>query len=71
MKIIVTPRSVYGRTLYYPVNAAADALAKIAGSSTLTKEALALATVHLKMEVEIFSEEVKLADIVAAAGSVM
>ena len=51
MKVIVMPRVVYGRTLYYPMSRHAAALAKIAGSNTLTIETLTIARDELGAEV--------------------
>jgi hypothetical protein len=51
LQIIVTPRTVFGRKLYYPVNPAAKALAKIAGSDTLTLEVMRTARDEFKFEI--------------------
>lgn len=43
MKLQIRTDRVYGRTVYYPVNAEAKALAEIAGSKTLTTAVLSKA----------------------------
>jgi hypothetical protein len=43
IKIEVEARTVYGNTLIYPVNDAAHALAKIAGTKTLSPNVILLA----------------------------
>jgi hypothetical protein len=40
MEIMVTAKSVYGETKYYPANNAASHLAAIAGTKTLTLTAM-------------------------------
>ena len=40
MEIKVTAKSVYGETKFYPANHAAECLAKIAGTKTLTLRVL-------------------------------
>ena len=46
----ITARDVFGRRLYYPMNAAAKALARIAGTETLTSEVLLIARDDLGMK---------------------
>jgi hypothetical protein len=36
MELVILQKRVYGRQILYPINAAAKALAKIAGAETLT-----------------------------------
>lgn len=55
--IEITPRMVFGRRLYVPFSAGAKALAKIAGTSTLTSEVLAIARNELGMKLVIKYEE--------------
>lgn len=43
IRIEVKARQVYGETKLYPANEAAETLARIAGTKTLTTETLALA----------------------------
>jgi hypothetical protein len=43
MNLVIRLDRVYGRTVWYPVNAEAKALAEIAGSKTLTPAVLAIA----------------------------
>ena len=53
----ITPRMVFGRRLYAPLNAEAKALAKITGTSTLTSEVLCVARDELGMKLVIKYEE--------------
>ena len=39
-KLIFEPKSVYGRTLFYPKNKEALAICRVAGRKTLTKQDL-------------------------------
>jgi hypothetical protein len=69
MNVLVLSKVVYGRTLYYPMNREAAALAKIAGSSTLTIEALTIAKNELGAK--IVEQHVPTLDtLISAAGSV-
>jgi hypothetical protein len=43
MHLVVKPKDVYGRPMFYPVNNQAKILAQIAGSKTLTPAVLKLA----------------------------
>ena len=43
MTLKLTAKSVYGRAIFYPANNEARLLAQIAGTSTLTRQALELA----------------------------
>ena len=49
----ITPHMVFGRRLYIPLNAKAKALAKIAGTSSLTPEVLRIARDELCMDLVI------------------
>ena len=40
MEILIRSQAVYGQTLYYPVNGAAELLADIAGTKTLRPDDL-------------------------------
>lgn len=56
--IQVEAKSVFGNTLIYPVNEAAQVLASIAGTKTLSRQNLEYAK-HLGLEVvEVFSPKV-------------
>ena len=52
MKITVYLKYDFGSPRYYPVNTPAKALAKIAGTVTLTPEALHLASHRLGLAIE-------------------
>jgi hypothetical protein len=43
MTLLVEYKNVYGNELVYPVNAKAKAIAKLAGSKTLTPQAILIA----------------------------
>lgn len=43
MTIKLTAKNLYGRTIFYPANNEARLLAQIAGTATLTRQALELA----------------------------
>lgn len=47
LELRIEVRDVYGKTLMYPANQAATALARIAGSKTLGIDALKQAKLHL------------------------
>ena len=53
MILVILQKQVYGNTVYYPINAAAKAVAAIAGTKTLTREALELAQSGLAAEIQI------------------
>ena len=40
MEILITAKSVYGETKFYPANHAAECAARVAGTKTLTLHAL-------------------------------
>jgi hypothetical protein len=51
MKIVVRQQTQYGKTLYYPVNEAAQALARVARTETLTLAVLSEARLHFGAEI--------------------
>ena len=53
MNLVIKLDRVYGRPVYYPVNAQAQALALIAGSKTLTPATLKIAKEQLGAVIEI------------------
>lgn len=55
-QLVVTPRTVFGRRLYYPANAQARLIAKIASTDTLTLEAINTAR-EMGFEVSIKHED--------------
>lgn len=57
MLIQITITLKYGRELIYPVNDAAKALAFIAGTRTLSQEALRLAQTTLGHKIEIVPDD--------------
>lgn len=56
-EIVITPRVVFGRTLYYPVNDVAKALARIANADTLSQPILKIASGTLGMKVTVKHDE--------------
>lgn len=62
MEIIVEVKSVYGQDKIYPINNAAQALARIAGKKTLSLDDLEDAHVYLKASiVEMNSQKISFA----------
>jgi hypothetical protein len=57
MRIEINRREVYGNVRYYPVNGVAKALAKIAGTKTLSIEVLQEAAFSLNGEVFVTEPE--------------
>lgn len=51
--IEVTPRSVYGKTQFYPANSTAEAIAELAGTKTLTRATLSIAVCKLGIPLKI------------------
>jgi D-alanyl-D-alanine carboxypeptidase len=60
MEIVVRLKDVYGNTLIYPANAAAEALAEIAGTKTLTPAVMRIAIEKLGMTSVVIPAEVRL-----------
>jgi hypothetical protein len=52
MKLEILIKSVYGNTLYYPLNDAARALAGIAGKKTFSAKDLQIAYTQLGFEID-------------------
>ena len=50
--IVIQMREVYGTVMYYPVSESAKALARIAGTKTLTAQVLSEATKGLGLNVK-------------------
>lgn len=51
--ISIQARGQYGRVVFHPVNAEAKALAEIAGTKTLTADALKIAKERLGFEIKV------------------
>lgn len=60
MEIVVRAKEVYGNTLLYPANEVAEALAKIAGTTTLSPVVMKVATEKLGMTFRVIYPEVRL-----------
>ena len=60
MRIEINRREVYGNVRYYPVNEIAKALARIAGTKTLSTEVLKEAAFSFNGEVFVTEEELEL-----------
>ena len=57
MKLAILIKSVYGNTLYYPMNDAAKSLAGIAGKKTFSVSDLQAAYTQLGFEIEYLSAD--------------
>lgn len=57
--LLVQPRSAYGVTRLHPMNDAAKALAQIAGTTTITPEALRIATDKLGLGLKVVERSAK------------
>ena len=62
--IRVQIRTEYGQVRYYPDNDAAEALASIAGTKTLTDHVLILAQTRLGLDIEYLYPEPALANVI-------
>lgn len=60
MEIVVRAKEVYGNMVLYPANEVAEALAKIAGTKTLSREVIRIAREKLGMTHRVLGPEVML-----------